>query len=71
MPLVYQADKKSVLSFNFTYLFLKVDFTPWGITGSIRFSVIMNIYSRVVTRAGLFGTGSGLKLTKISGLVRA
>ena len=29
------------------------------------------IYIRVVSRAGLFGSGSGLKLTKILGLIRA
>ena len=28
-------------------------------------------YSRVLSRAGLFGSGSGLKLTKISGLIGA
>ena len=27
--------------------------------------------ARVVSRTGLFGPGSGLKLTKISGLIRA
>ena len=29
------------------------------------------IQIRVISRAGLFGSGSGLKLTKISGLIRA
>ena len=29
------------------------------------------VLSRVVSRAGLFGSGSGLKLTKLSGLNRA
>ena len=28
-------------------------------------------YRRVVSRAGLFGSGSGLRLTKTSGLIRA
>ena len=29
------------------------------------------VWYRVVSRAGLFGSGSGLKLTKIAGLIRA
>ena len=29
------------------------------------------VYGGVVSRAGLLGSGSGLKLTKISGLIRA
>ena len=40
--------------------------------GVIWENLIFNIYSRsrVVDRAGLFRSGSGLKLTKISGSIR-
>ena len=54
----------------------KRNYRQWD---GVKFSFCFGIYmvqalieqSRVVSRAWLFGSGSGLKLTKLSGLIRA